>query len=130
MFGRTKTLGLTALLLGLSGLLHIVAPFVSGFSSEGLTLVPFGLAWLLIALGLLRGMRWLAWVAFFAAISLGIVAMSSAFGFSDVPGWLYGTIAVADGLAAVTLFGHLWFPRESMKLVEVKHTKLGALGDD
>ena len=54
MFGTTKTLGLSILFLGISGILHLIAPVLSGFSQEGLMLAPFGVLWLLIAAGLRR----------------------------------------------------------------------------
>ncbi len=111
MFRYSKTLGLAALFVLVSAALHILAPLVGGFGWEAIQLVPIGLVYLAIGYYLGRNLRWLAWITFFVMLSGGIFALSGAMGMSDIPGWWYGLIVIADWFAAVMLFGFLWNPK-------------------
>ena len=97
-----------AFLLAFAGVLHVLAPVVGGFANEATMLVPVGFVWLVVAYGLSRNLRWLAWIAFFGTMIAAIVAMSSALGFSAVPNWFYWSVASLHALALATLFGALW----------------------
>ncbi len=112
MFKTSKSLGLAALFLFASAVLHVAAPVVGGFTTEALLLIPFGLVFGLAALGLLRGMRWLAWLTFLATLAGGIVALGYAMSVTSVPDWWYLAIVAADWLTAAMLLVHLWWPKQ------------------
>ena len=99
---------MAAFLLAIAGTLHVLSPLFGGFVNEALYLVPVGVVWLAVAYGLSFNLRWLAWLAFFAAMVGAIAAMSSAMGYSAVPSSLYWAIAVLEAVAVVVLFGVLW----------------------
>lgn len=97
-----------AFLVGISGLLHILAVIIGAFSAEAILLVPVGLLYLAFCYGLLRGWRWLAHVVFIVMLIGIVAALSSAFGPSSIPGWWWLSIVLVDFCAAVALFGALW----------------------
>lgn len=97
-------------ILAISGLLHFVAPFVSGFSSEEWMMVLGGILYLVIAMGLTRGMRWLGYVSFFLVFILMIFALSM-IDASTVPNWLTYAIVVVDVLFLIAMFVALWMKR-------------------
>ena len=100
-----------ALFVALSGLVHLLALFVSGFASGALVLVPAGIVYLGFAYGLLQGWRWLAYVTFLIML-IGISAtMTGIWAISPVPPWIYIAIALAHACAVVALFVALWRPR-------------------
>lgn len=113
MFRHSTAYGLAALFVFISAVLHLIAPFVSGFSAAGWQLVPFGIVYVAIGYGLMRGMRWLAWLTLFVMMAGGIAALGAYFGVSAVPAWLYLLIVVADWLAAACLFAILWMPKRA-----------------
>ena len=94
----------------ISAVLHIVAPLFGGMTPDATGLVAFGIFWLAIAWGLNQGWRWLAYIAFIAALIGGSAAVALYVGWSTVPGWIYLGIIVADWLAAAALFVTLWRP--------------------
>ena len=108
MFTLSKPLGLAATLIFISAILHLIAPLLSGFSSQSLMLVPFGIAYAVIAYFLPPNRRWLAWIAFFVVLFFGIAALSGAMGISSVPSWLNWGIFIADWAAAASLLVYLW----------------------
>lgn len=112
MFKTSKSLGLAALFLFLSAALHVAAPAVGGFTSEAMLLVPLGTFWGLVGLGLLRGMRWLAWLTFLGTLAGGIVALGYALSVTSVPDWWCFAIMAADWLTAAMLLVHLWWPKQ------------------
>ena len=75
MVKTSKSLGFAALFIFASAAMHVFAPVVGGLTSEALSLVPAGIVQVPVALGLLRGMRWLAWIGFFVMLGAGIVAL-------------------------------------------------------
>lgn len=108
MLEYSKALTLAVIFMLLAGALYLLAPVLSGFTSEGLSLIPFGIIFLALGYLLNRKYRWLAWITFFVALSGGIIAIDAALGMPDIPGWLYGLIALVDWIAALMLFGFLW----------------------
>ena len=95
------------LLIAVSIVLHLVVIAVSG---GGFLVQMLGAAivWGLVAAGLARGWRWLAYIAFLLALVGGIVAMSygnATFGLTALA--FYGIMA-ADWLAALALFIAIW----------------------
>ncbi|MEM6595161.1 MAG: hypothetical protein AAF672_10240 [Pseudomonadota bacterium] len=97
-----------ALFVGVSGLLHFVAPLVAGFAADTLFLIPVGALYLLIAYVLLRGWRLMAYVAFLLMMLGSCFAIASIWTPPAAFGWAMAGIAVADWLAAVALFVALW----------------------
>jgi len=101
---------LAAILLALSAVLHLIAAPLSGWTSIGLILVPVGLLYALMANGLMRERRWLAYVvlplmlggAIICYASLGSVVTAA------LPDALLIAIAVADIGCALALFVVLW----------------------
>lgn len=101
---------LGALFIAVSAALHVFAFLVGGFSTDALRLIPVGLVYAVIAYGLTRGWRWLAYVAFIAMMIGGTVALGSLWTPSPVPQWWTIAIIAADWLAALALFVSLWRP--------------------
>lgn len=101
---------LGALFIAISAALHVFAFIVGGFSADALRLTPVGLVYALLAFGLTRGWRWLAYVAFIAMMIGGTVALGSLWAPSPVPQWWTLAIIAADWLAAAALFAALWRP--------------------
>jgi hypothetical protein len=87
--------------------LHMVATAAAGFAPSTLFMLAIAAFYLLIGFGLLRALRWVAYLTFVcvligangALIELGLGR------FADV--WMVA-IAVADAVAAVALFAALW----------------------
>lgn len=99
-----------AALIAVSAALHVFAFLVGGFSADALRLIPVGLIYALLAYGLTRGWRWLAYVAFIAMMVGGTLALGSLWTPSPVPqAWTIAIIG-ADWLAALALFVSLWRP--------------------
>ena len=95
----------------ISGLLHVLAFLVGGFSSDATRLIPIGVIYGLIAFGLFQGWRWLAYAAFLIALIGSIAALAFSLGTGAVPTWWWIAILIADVLAAIGLFGALWRAR-------------------
>lgn len=99
---------LAAVFVLISAALHFFSFTVGGLSTQALVLIPFGVIYLLIAAGLNRGKRWLAWLSFFVMGIGGSIALGLSFGSGPVPGWWYLAISCADFAAALWLFVALW----------------------
>ena len=108
MLEYSKSLALAMIFMLLAGALYFLALVLTGFTFEGLSLIPFGITFLALGYLLSRKFRWLAWITFFVALFGGIVAIGAAMGMPDVLAWLYGFIAIVDWVAALMLFGFLW----------------------
>ena len=92
-----------AALILLAALLYLVAIALGGsITTFGLTAIFYAL----LGFGLLRGMRWLAYIAFisvFIGLSGALLNLTSG-------GPLFAALAVVNGLAAIALFIALWRP--------------------
>ena len=101
----TSAYDLATKLLVLTGVLHIL-----GFVVTGLTIVPmaaFGVSYLLLGLGLWRGWRKLAYLAFLFAMIGAIVAYANL----PVAGfvlWLMMLFIVIDLVIIAALFLDIW----------------------
>lgn len=94
--------------LAISVVLHVLAPFVSGFDRDGVMLamvlpIFLGMIW-----GLAQGWRLFAYLCFFIAAVGGIIALSFIWSTNSVPAWIYIGILAADWMAAAALFVALW----------------------
>lgn len=96
----------------ITSVLHMFAFTVGGLSTAALILIPGGVIYLLIAAGLNRNKRWLAWLTFFLTGIGGSIALAASFGAYPVPSWWYLGIMTADWIAAVLLFAALWRPAQ------------------
>ncbi len=99
---------LAALILAVSGGLHIAAGVASGFAPDGVSLLGFGVLDLVLAFGLFRGWRWLAYIVFPLIMLGAIAALAASFDPGPVPAIYYTAIAIADAACALALFLALW----------------------
>ena len=99
---------IAAVLLGVSAALCLAGLALSGFASEGLSLLMAVLVFGLFIWGLARGWRWFAYLAFFFSAIAGIGALSQVWSVNDVPSWIYVGILVASWLASALIFAGLW----------------------
>ncbi len=97
-----------ALFVLVSALLHFLAPVLGGFDVRALSLMPVGALYLVVVYGLLRGWRWLAYLAFLGLFVGGIMAMAYVWTPHPVPSWMFIAIIAADWCAALALFAALW----------------------
>ena len=99
-------------LLFLSVALHLVVIAVSG-GGYFVEMLAGAVIWAAIAYGLMRGMRWLAFIAFLLAMGGGIVAMGYGMGTFGLTSIAFLAITAVDWLAAALLFVALWRPAET-----------------
>ena len=92
----------------ISAALNILAPFVTGFASVALMMVPVGIAYLILAAGLMRAMRWVAYIAFLVVLIGLSSGIAGYYGSGPVPGWVHLGIIIAHVLGALFLFLALW----------------------
>ena len=104
---------LPMLALGMSALLHLVAPFVSGFHATGLALVPVGLVFFAFAFGLAHAWRRLGYLVFLAVLVATIRAYVIMSPGGAVPAWLLWAVIAFNLITAAALFRILWFDRTS-----------------
>ena len=98
------------LLILVSAMLHILTFVAGGFASEMMAFLPLGLVFGLIAFGLSRGWRWLAYVAFLAAMIGAVFVLSYLWTPIAAPQWTLISIIAVNCLAAAALFAALWRP--------------------
>jgi hypothetical protein len=102
-------LGLASLYITISGICHFLAALLSGFAAEGLMLVPFGLVYILLGMGMRQGIRWVPWVSFVMMLVFGSAALTMAYDpTSAVPSWITFAIVAFDWVTAFFLLVHLW----------------------
>ena len=97
-----------AFFIGLSGIMHLAAPVLSGFAGLGPMLGVIGLAYLAAAWGLFQGWRWLAYVMLFVMMGGSIAALTGIWAYGAVPGWVFAMIFALNWLAVLGLFAALW----------------------
>ncbi len=108
MRNQSTTLRLAALFLFVSAVLHLITPAIAGFSQETLLFAATGIVFIIIGLGLLKSLRWLAWLTFFVTLIDGIVSLNGAMTHTPIPNWVHASIMASDWLCALMLFFHLW----------------------
>jgi len=108
MSGSLFSLKSAAAPVGLSALLHIFAFVPDGLNAGAAIMLAIGVVYILMAMGLRRHLRWVAWLAFLA-MTFGTVAayIISGGGSALHNGW-YIVIAIIDLVAAILLFTCLW----------------------
>jgi len=108
MSGRLFSLKSASLPVMLGALLHLFAFVPNGLNAGAGIMIGIGVIYLLLAIGLRRNYRWVAWLAFLA-MTFGAVAayIISGDGTAMHNAW-YLTIATVDLVAAILLFVCLW----------------------
>ncbi len=96
------------LFVALSAILHLLAPFVSGFDRDGVMLAMALPLSLLMIWGLAQNWRWFAYLCFLITGIGGIVALSFIWSTNPVPAWIYIGILATNWFAAAVLFVALW----------------------
>jgi uncharacterized membrane protein (DUF2068 family) len=92
----------------LSALLHLFAFIPDGLNAGSGILFGIGIIYVLLAMGLRRNKRWVAWLAFLAMTFGAVVAyMLTGSGTSLHDGWFL-VICIFDVVAALILFVCLW----------------------
>ncbi len=91
----------------ISGILHLPIPFLAGFKTQALILAGFGIAWILVGLGLRRKNRFLPCMAYVFML-VGMIASMASLNGGVGPNWLWWLIFLADLLAAFFLFRLIW----------------------
>jgi uncharacterized membrane protein (DUF2068 family) len=117
MSGNLFSLRTAALPVSVSALLHIFAFVPDGLNAGAGMMFGIGIVYILMAIGLRRNLRWVAWLTFLA-MTFGAVAayIVSGGGTALHNGWFL-TIAVIDLAAAILLFICLWRSDQSSQRV-------------
>lgn len=100
-----------AVFMGLSGLLHLIAPVFAGFGGQSPLMFAIGIVILGGSWGLMQNWRWLAYGALLMMIGGSVMALTGVWALAPVPGWIYGAIFLVNWAAVVALFMVLWRPR-------------------
>lgn len=98
---------LGALLLALSGVLHLPAPLFGGLDLMHVGLMLIGLAYVALSFALRRSGRWLAYLVFMMMLAGPIAAYAMA-GCIALPGGVIWGIIMLDLGAALALMVDLW----------------------
>jgi hypothetical protein len=105
-------LRMAAVLMLLIGGLHAVAAVIAGVMAAGLAGVLPTVAAMIVAAGLVRGWRWLAWLAMLGAI-VAIGAVLGRVGTGPVPDILHYLLLAAYAVFVVLTFAALWQGRDA-----------------
>lgn len=105
---RTGLIRIAAMALGASGVLHLLVPLLSGFSSATMVLFAIGIAYLAAARGLIGGSRALAYLVFVVMLIGALAAYIGTGPGAVMPDLLAYAIVAANVVCAVCLFGGLW----------------------
>jgi len=103
-----KLLKLAAIMIGLSAILHLIGSVMSGFSAEGLNLLPFALIYGVLAWLVWKNKRWATWLAFLFTLFFGIFGLAGYLSPDTIPAWVSLGIWITDWIAAICLFFVLW----------------------
>lgn len=91
-----------------TAILHVLALILGGFSEALTQHLVAGVIAVVCGFGLVRGQRWLGYLAFLWAFIAAIWAIGGIWSPGDVPGWLYACVTAANLIAAFALFLSLW----------------------
>ena len=107
------TFKLSAKLVFLSALLHLPALMLT-FPTLVVPMIAAMVIWTLLGIGLLRGKRWCAWLAFFAMLFGATIALSNALSLLGLASMVFWVICIVDVVAAAVLFCLLWSPKSKL----------------
>lgn len=96
-----------AILLFLSAALHVPV-LVLAYPTFLIQLIIAIGVWLLLGLGLLRGRRWVAYLAFVAMLAGTVSALGAAMSSFGTVALFYWLIVAVGVIAVAVLFGLLW----------------------
>lgn len=99
---------LASLFVLISAALHVLPAVLTGFAAEGVTLLAPAVVFVLLALGLRRGIFGAAWLSFLVMLVGLASAVSALYTPSAVPSWVFSAILAANLCAAATLFMAIW----------------------
>ena len=102
----------TAMLFFAGAVLQAIVIVFSGFALFA-DMAPGVALWTAFALGLLRGMRWLAYIAFFACLVALVFALGHAMSTSGLTSLALWALLAVNFLAALGLFAILWRPKSA-----------------
>lgn len=103
-----------AVFLGISAILHLIAPLFAGLSGQAPILFVFGVVYVIAVWGLMRAMRWLAYVVMLVLMVGSVIAMTGIWAMAPVPGWIYAGIVFANWSAVLSLAAVLWRPKSNL----------------
>ncbi|MCV6594534.1 MAG: hypothetical protein OIF48_16390 [Silicimonas sp.] len=92
----------------LAGVFALIAPVISGFSADGLALLPQAALYLIFGYLLILGRRILGWLGFFVLFAALIWALTWIWAPSPVPSWVFLGVFGCNALAVLGLFVGLW----------------------
>ncbi|MEL6607289.1 MAG: hypothetical protein AAFO93_00125 [Pseudomonadota bacterium] len=110
MTGNTQ-LRLAAVMLIATGLWPLLTPIFTGRITDAVGVLPPLVVSGLLALGLLRGWRWVAYLAFALVLFAAVMTAATLGARGPVPGWFMWVYLVGLLIAAVALFRSLWADR-------------------
>ncbi len=99
---------LSSLFLALAGLMLIGGTSLNLFGPEAAIMVSIGSIILLVSLLLMSGRRWLAYIAFLAALICSVAAYLASGGTAQPTEWTFLGISAFSGCSAAVLFVILW----------------------
>ena len=105
------SLKFAALPVAISALLHLFAFVPDGVTASSAAMLLIGIIYLLLAMGLRRNLRWVAWLTFLV-MTFGAVAAYMVSGGSALHNAWFLAIALIDCVAAMVLFVCLWRPAQ------------------
>ncbi len=88
--------------------LQITLPLVIGFNTIAYQMVVLGVLGLITGAGLLKGWRWLAYLAYIPVMVVAILAMARSFDVAGLASVWYWGIALLDLLTMLALWVALW----------------------
>lgn len=98
---------LASLTLFLSALVQLATTVAGNFASSVLVYVPFGIMFLLLAIGLFKHKRWAAWLSFLLLL-IGVSLAIAGFNTYTVPNVFYYIMLLLNIAALMALFVTLW----------------------
>ncbi|MEO0911570.1 MAG: hypothetical protein AAFY59_01055 [Pseudomonadota bacterium] len=101
-----------ALCAFISAVLHVVALGISLFEVHAGLFLAGAAIFAVIGFGLLADRRWIAHLAFVAALVGALTVFGIAIGPTSLPQWSLWPIVGANGLGALILFSVLWSDRD------------------
>ena len=103
-FGTLKLIGQ---IMCLNAIVHAIVPLLLGFSGFSLLFLMDAIIYGLAAWGLLRGKRWLAYLAFIIGCFSAVFAFAC-LGATTVPNALLWVIILVNAAVAIASFVHIW----------------------
>jgi len=102
------TLRTAGILIGVSALLHLVAILFKGFGASMVPMLVTAAIMGIFALGLMRSMRWLGYLAFIGLLIGMVIAFGQSYSDDIIPNWLHLINAALNLAAVIILFVCLW----------------------